>query len=121
MAKWGTFKWSDGTKWVDAFGVPLKHVAFVDIKYYRLSCVFRYTGVGKPGALSSVIIHSISLETAVESQLPRRWEAIVDVNRNTQRISVKVHFNDENLGTDPFTIDKIHMLANQRSRSQPTG
>ena len=142
MAKWNTFKWSDGTKWADANGSPDLYTTFIDKKAYRVSLRITHTSTHVPGSLFSLIVHTASLETAPRSQLPSGFEAFIDRNENTQRISARVTntVTVEELTTesgetltdetgDPlivefgqaFIIDQIHLLVTPRSRRQPTG
>ena len=142
MALWGTFLWSDGTLWADARGESGTKTAFIDRSGYRVSVSISHNGSDYPGSLASLIIRTISAEIGQRPQLPSNFEAFIDRNETTQRVSVKVYHtgnpdepllteaglellqeNGDNIFinvTQPFAIDKIHGLINPRSKNQPT-
>lgn len=118
MAKWNTFKWSDGTKWADANGVAALYGTGVDRRGYHISLRLTHTNATYPGSLASLIILTPSIETGARSQLSNGYEAFVDRNANTQRIAIKLtHVGS--LST-AFVIDRISLRTNLRSRQQPT-
>lgn len=142
MALWNTFVWSDGTLWADANQPIDTYTTFIDRKGYRVSLRITKTTTSTPAILNEIILHTASLEVGPRSQLPTGYEAFVDRNDNTQRISVRVTntVTTENLTTESsedlltedgenlivefgqaFILDQIHLLVNQRSRRQPTG
>lgn len=143
MALWGTFTWSDGTLWADANGDSGPHTGFVDRSAYRVSLWITHTDDSWPGSLSSFILQSASAELGIRPQLPSNYEAFIDRNENTQRVSIRISQtanqelelltesgveilteDAEELYMDPpipFTIDKIHGLIIQRSKRQPSG
>lgn len=141
MAKWNTFKWSDGTKWADGAGAPQAFMALVERSFYHLS--LRITQVPPAGSTTAPTILAVSAEVGVRPQLPDQYEAFIDRNEETQRISVRM-IQASNATTEltteggtiittegndplildtivPFTIDRVSILANRRSRRQPTG
>ena len=142
MALWNTFHWSDGTLWADANGLSGGRTAFIDRSGYQVSLKLTHTNDTHPGSLSSLIIQSMSAELGIRPQLPSGYEAFIDRNDNTQRISVRITHtsnpetelateddeviiteDDESIiidVTQPLAIDHVHMLVNPRSRSQPT-
>ena len=120
MALWNTFTWSDGTLWADAYGSGNTFTSFIDRLAYWVSVKVTHTNSPSPGSLAALTIQNLSAEVEPGAQLPRRFEAIIDVNSNTHRASVKVNQTSSGVTTTAFTIDRIHMLASQRSRSQPT-
>jgi hypothetical protein len=118
MALWSTFHWSDGTKWADGYGVTELNTAFIDRSAFYVSVKITQSTVGN--GLGGPSIFSLSAEVGPRIQTASSYEAFIDVNDNTQRLSLRVAVS---LGVDittPFSIDNIHMLANQRSRSQPS-
>lgn len=143
MSKWNTFTWSDGTKWADANGQSGPRTGEVDRSAYRVSLKVTHTNETWPGSLSSFILQSASAEIGPRPQLPSNYEAFIDRNDNSQRISVRVTQTagdgvplfteggealltegDDEIwleGLVPFSIDKIHGLILPRSRRQPTG
>lgn len=143
MALWGTFKWSDGTLWADAYGTSQSYTSFIDRSGYRISMRITQTNQTWPGSLSSFVLQAVAAELGIRPQLPQSFQAFIDRNENTQRISVRVtHTAGEEIdiltesgevlqtegGDDiildpptPFNIDKIHGLILPRSRRQPTG
>lgn len=120
MALWNTFTWSDGTLWADAYGSGSTFTSFIDRLAYWVSVKVTHTNSPSPGSLAALTIQDIRAEVELGAQLPRRFEAVIDRNTNTQRTSVKVQQTSTALTTTAFTIDRIHMLASQRSRNQPT-
>jgi hypothetical protein len=119
MALWNTFDWSDGTLWADAHGSTGPYTAGVERSAYRVSLKITHANDTYPGSLSSFILRAASAEVGVRPQLPSHYEAFIDRNENSQRISVVVrHTADE--PTEPFAIHHIHMLVTTRSRRQPT-
>ena len=143
MAKWSTFKWSDGTKWVGGAGLPALFTSFIDRLAYHISA--KITQTTPVGATTPPTIYTISAEIGPRVQLPDQFEAFIDRNDNTQRVSVSIRkISSSNdiieLSTEggdfiiteggdlivlelisPFSVDAIHMLANQRSHLQPVG
>jgi hypothetical protein len=143
MALWGTFNWSDGTLWADAQGESGPATAFIDRSAHRVSLRVTHSDAAWPGSLSSFILQSASAEIGVRPQLPDHYEAFIDRNEESQRISIRVSHtageanellteSEETILTEsgeallvdpptPFAIDKIHGLIIQRSRRQPSG
>lgn len=141
MSRWSTFHWSDGTLWSDGEGVPTLFTSFIDQLFYRLS--LKVTQTAPSGSTTSPTILIISAEVGARAQIDHAHVAFLDINNNTQHISVQVRQSsgattelttedDQVLTTesdveiivenpDPFTLEKIHLLANRRSRSQPVG
>ena len=140
MARWSTFKWSDGTKWADGIGSITPFTAFIDRSSHRLS--IRVTQTTPAGSLAPPAISIISAELGIRAQNIDRYEAFIDRNEHTRWLSIRVEQtgrdtlelltqddepittqNDESitlLMSDPFTIDVIHSLTKSRSRVQPT-
>ena len=144
MAKWSSgWKWSDGTKWASGFAAIQVFTSFIDRTLYY--CSLRITQDAPPGSTSAPTIATLSAEIGPRAQLPGHYEAFIDRNEATQHISARVSQtfdttaevelateSGETLLTEDddeitigliagFAIDQIHMLSNQRSRSQPTG
>lgn len=144
MAKWSSgWKWSDGTKWASGFVAIQVYTSFIDRLLYRGSIFI--THVAPAGSTSAPTIATISAELGPRAQLPHGYEAFIDRNEETQHISARVISTydstaETELTTEggdtllteasesltigliaPFTIDIVSMLANQRSRVQPTG
>lgn len=120
MAKWNTFKWSDGTKWVDANGAIGGQTALIDRNAHEIALRIIHTFNAPPGSLASLVILSSAFEGGTRSQLLNGYEAFIDRNTNTQRISARITLTTDPLTFSPFSIDRISMLANQRSRVRPT-
>lgn len=142
MALWNTFNWSDGTLWADANGLTSGYTTQIDRSAYHVSLKLTHTNETYPGSLASFVIQSISAEVGVRPQLPDSFEAFIDRNETTQRISARITHtanvgiqltteDDDPITTEagdplladpaqPFGIDHIHILANPRSRQQPT-
>ena len=141
MSRWSTFHWSDGTLWSDGEGIPTLFTSFIDQSFYRLS--LRITQTAPAGSTTAPRLLSISAETGPRAQLDHSYVAFLDINNNTQHVSVYITQTsgstsaltteaDVELTTEsdevivvetttPFEINRIHLLANQRSRTQPTG
>lgn len=120
MAKWNTFKWSDGTKWVDANGAYGGRVAVVDRKAHTISLRITHTVDAPPGSLASLVLLTAAIEASTRSQLLDGYEAFIDRNANSQRIAAKITFTSVPTLLTPPAIDRILMLVNQRSRIRPT-
>lgn len=141
MSRWSTFHWSDGTLWSDGEGVPTLFTSFIDNLFYRLS--LSITQVAPSGSTTAPTILLISAETGPRAQIDHSHVAFLDINNNTQHISVhvtQVSNTTTSLTTEadveitteadeviivdtvePFVVDHVHLLANQRSRNQPVG
>lgn len=141
MAKWSTFHWSDGTKWGEGLGEALLYTSFIDQLVYRLSVQLTYTAAS--GTTSAPVIMNVASEIGTRVYRDHPYVAFLDRNENTQYISPRVQYTsgatleleteagetltteagDDILiqGPNPFSIDQIRLLANQRSRSQPIG
>ena len=144
MAKWSSgWKWSDGTKWASGFAAIQLFTSLIDRIFYY--CSLKITQVATSGSTSAPVIASLVAEVGPRTQLPNRYEAFIDRNGMTQRISARVDQTFDTVSTIElttesgeilitedaesivlgliagFTIDRIHILANQRSRSQPSG
>lgn len=120
MALWNTFLWSDGTLWADAHGPVSLYSAEINRSAYLVSMRFTYTLSAPPGSLSASTIHHSTTEIGARPQVDDGYVAFIDRNDTTQRISVRITNTSTGVTTDPFVVDHIHMLANRRSRSQPT-
>ena len=140
MALWSTFNWSDGTFWADGEGVPVPATSFIDKLFYRLSLVVTHTASSSVTTAPTLML--VSAEAGQRAQLDHSHVAFLDLNDNTQHIAVR--FNQTSnavveLTTEagviitteggveivvdsiaPFILDHVHILANQRSRNQPT-
>ena len=121
MALWSTFKWSDGTKWVDARGSYGEYVSFIDRSARYLSPKVTFTNATTPGSLLSFVLQSLRLEVRRGPQLSAGYEAFIDTTINTQYISPKITHTAGPSDTTPFSIDRIFLLMSRRSRRQPTG
>jgi hypothetical protein len=142
MALWDTFTWSDGTLWADANGSSGRFTAEPERSAYRVSLKFTHTNDTYPGSLASMVIQALSAEVGTRPQLPSNYEAFIDRNENTQRISVRFsHTANQDVvlltegesellletgdtllidPAQPLAVEKIHMLVTPRSRRQPT-
>ena len=143
MAKWSTFKWSDGTKWSDGLGVSgVLYTSFIDRTSFRVSLTVTHTAVAGTTAAPSILTMAAECE-------PRRgvselhFYSFIDTTVNTQYVSPRLHFThsatfslateaDDVLITEagdvivvgssqPFSVDHVRLIGNQRSRSQPVG
>lgn len=140
MSRWSTFHWSDGTLWADGAGVPTLFASFIDQLFYRLS--LQITQTAPSASTTAPVLLNISAETGIRAQLDYSYTAFLDINNNTQYISVYITQTsgeielsteadviltteaEEAIVVDTFAgfeINRVHLLVNQRSRTQPTG
>ncbi len=117
MALWSTFKWSDGTKWADGYGTPSLRTTFIDRPAFYLS--LRITKTYSGSQLSPPSVLTVSVEAGPRAQFNANYMAFIDRNEETQRISAKITMASGD-AIAAFSIDKVHILVNQRSRVQPS-
>lgn len=142
MAFWNTFHWSDGTLWSNVSSRPDIFTAPIDRSAHFVSARITMVSSSSGSTTASLVIHTLSLEVNTRSQLPDYYEAFIDRNDNTQRISTMVRHTTgvEDLLTETsellttetsetlildepysFVVNRQHLLMNKRSRIQPTG
>lgn len=142
MAKWSTFKWSDGTKWADGLGVSgVLYTSFIDRTPFRVSLVITHTVAAGSTAAPSIL--TMAAEIGPRRQSEVHFFAFIDTTVNTQYVSPRIRFTSgatTELTTEagdilitesgdaivveapgPFSLDHIRLIGNQRSRSQPVG